>query len=268
MTLPMRRMAAIAVLLATGGLLAGCGKGGPVTVTAPARSATTATAPTTQPGGTPAAPQTGGTPTTAKTQAQAFARAVNLKGADVPGFRVSSEHQHEPETPAEKRLKPELRRCFGSLGETKELVESSSGKFERSAGLASQSVSSEVAIGQAALTAKELGAIRGGHLPACLSHYFELLLKSQDLHGASVGPVTSREGSPPARGMTGSFGLRFTATVTLRGVRVPFYVDILGFADGPAEVTLSTFGLPQPFPATLEEQLFSLLVERARAHKL
>jgi len=262
----MRRMAAIAVLLATGGPLAGCGKGGPVTVTAPAHSAPTATAPATHPGGAPATPQTGGTLT--KAQAQAFARAVNLKAADVPGFHVSSEHQHEPETSAEKRLKPELRRCFGSVAETKALVESNSGKFERSAGLASQSVDSEVTVGSAALTAKELGAIRGGHLPACLAHYFELLLKSQNLHGASAGPVSSKEGSPPARGMTGSFGLRFTATITLRGVRVPFYVDILGFADGPAEVTLSTFGLPQPFPATPEEQLFSLLLERARAHKL
>jgi hypothetical protein len=264
----MRRMAAIAVLLATGGSFAGCGKGGVLTVTAPAHSAATATAPARHAGGTPTAPQTGGTPSKAKGQAQAFARAVNLKETDVPGFHVSSEHQHEPETSAEKRLKPDLRRCFGSLGETKALVESSSGKLERSAGLASQSVSSEVTVGQAALTAKELQAIRGGHLPACLSHYFELLLKSQNLHGANVGPVTSKEGSPPARGMTGSFGLRFTATITLRGVRVPFYVDILGFADGPAEVSLSTFGLPQPFPATLEEQLFSLLVERARAHKL
>jgi predicted small lipoprotein YifL len=264
----MRRMVAIAVLLATGGPLAGCGKGGPVTVTTPAHSATKATTPATHPGGAPTAPQTGATPTKAKAQAQAFARAVNLQAADVPGFHVSAEHQHEPETSAEKRLKPELRRCFASAGETKALVESSSGKFERSAGIASQSVNSEVTIGPASLTAKELGAIRGGHLPACLSHYFELLLKSQNLHGASVGPVSSKEGSPPARGMTGSFGLRFTATIALRGVHVPFYVDILGFADGPAEVTLSTFGLPQPFPATLEEQLFSLLLERARAHKL
>jgi hypothetical protein len=262
----MRRMAAIAVLLATGGPLAGCGKGGLITVTTPAHSATTASAPATHPGGAPAAPQTGGTLT--KAQAQAFVRAVNLKDTDVPGFRVSGEHKHEPETSAEKRLKPELRHCFGSAGETKALAESSSGKFERSAGLASQSASSEVTVGSSALTAKELGAIRGGHLPACLSHYFELLLESQDLHGASVGPVSSKEGSPPAPGMTGSFGLRFTATITLRGVRVPFYVDILGFADGPAEVTLSTFGLPQPFPATLEDQLFSLLVERARAQKL
>ncbi len=262
----MRRMAAIAVLLASGGQLAGCGRGGYGSGTATARSAVTHGTRAKHPGvGTPA-PRTGGALT--KAQSQVFARAVNLRATDVPGFHVSSAHEHEPETPAEKRLKPELRRCFGSAGETKALIESGSRKFERSASIVSQSVNSEVTVGRTALTAKELGAIRSGRLPACLSHYFDLLLKSQRLHGVTIGPVSSREGSPPAPGMTGSFGLRFTATITLRGIHLPFYVDILGFADGPAEVSLSTFGLPRPFPAALEERLFSLLVERAKAHKV
>ncbi len=263
----MRRMAAIAVLLATGGPLAGCGKGGHAASTATARPATTNGAHATHPGGAPAAPHAGGTPSQA--QAQAFARAVNLTAADVPGFRVSSEHEHEPETSAEKRLKPELRRCFGSKGEAKALVEARSKKLERSAGIATQSMSSEVTVAQTpALTAEELAAIRGGHLLACLSHYLNLLFKSQSFHGATVGPFSAKEGSPPTPGMTGGFGLRFSATITLRGIRIPFYVDILGFADGPAEISLTTFGLPRPLPAPLEEQLFSLLLARARAHKV
>jgi hypothetical protein len=261
----MRRMAAIAVLLASGGPLAGCGDGGAAS-TATAHSATTTGGHATRPGGAQGAPHAGGA--RAKAAAQAFARAVNLDATDVPGFRVSSAHEHEPETSAEKRLKPELRRCFGAADETKALVESGSRKFERSAAIASQSVSSEVTIGQTASTAKELGAIHRDRLPACLSRYFDLLLESQNLHGATIGPVSSKEGSPPAPGMTGSFGLRFTATIRLRGIHVPFYVDILGFSDGPAGVSLSTFGLPRPFPAALEERLFSLLVERAKAHKV
>lgn len=262
----MRRMAAIAVLLATGGPLAGCGSGGHAASTATANSDATKSTHATHPGSGTPTPRIGATLT--KAQAQVFARAVNLQATDVPGFHVSSAHEHEPETSAEKRLKPALRRCFGSASETKALVESGSRKFERSASIVSQSVNSEVTVGHTALTEKELGAIHSGRVPACLSHYFDLLLKSQDLHGASIGPVSSKQGSPPAPGMTGSFGLRFTATITLRGIRLPFYVDILGFADGPAEVSLSTFGLPRPFPAALEERLFSLLVERAKAHKV
>ncbi len=260
----MRRMAAIAVLLATGGPLAGCGKGGPAATTVTVRSGTTNT---THAGGAAGKPQAPSRSGGALAMAQAFARAVNLQAADVPGFRVSSEHAREPETPAEKRLKPELRRCLGATGETKGLVEASSQKFERSAGIASQSVSSEVTVAQTgAPTATELKAIHSGRLPTCLSHYFDLLLRSQDIHGASIGPVSTKEGSPPAPGMTGSFGLRFTATIVVHRIPIPFYVDILGFADGPAEVSLSTFGLPRQFPATLEEQLFSLLVRRAKAH--
>lgn len=264
----MRRLAAIAVLLATGGTLAGCGKGGEITITTVTRPGTQSTR-TGGAGSRPTAPsQPPSQSGRALAAAQAFARAVNLKPADVPGFRVSSERERQPETPAEKRLKPELRRCFGSTGETKALLEASSRKFERSAGLASQSVSSEVTVSRTgAPTAAELKAVHSGRLPACLSHYFDLLLESQHVHGASIGPVTTREGSPPAPGMTGSVGLRFTAAISVRGVKIPFYLDILSFTDGPAEVTLSSFGLPQPFPSALEEQLFSLLVTRARAHK-
>ena len=38
------------------------------------------------------------------------------------------------------------------------------------------------------------------------------------------------------------------------------------FVDGPAQVSLVTTGIPLPLPAKLEEQLFSLLLERAKAH--
>ena len=41
---------------------------------------------------------------------------------------------------------------------------------------------------------------------------------------------------------------------------------VLGFADGPLEVLLQTTGLPSPFPSALEEHLYLLLLNRARAH--
>jgi hypothetical protein len=62
--------------------------------------------------------------------------------------------------------------------------------------------------------------------------------------------------------------LRFTETLTLRGLRIPVYEDILGFVRGRAEVSLFTFGVPRQFPAALEERLFSLLLERAKAHSV
>jgi len=211
---------------------------------------------------TPGAPGSAGE----SPQARAFASAVNLKASDVLGFHVSTEHQHRGA--AEKRLEPELLRCVGGAGANRPPVEASSRDFELGVSILTESVSSQVTVARTpALAAKGLAAIRGGHLQGCLSRYFNQLLKSQNLHGASVGPVATKQGSPPAPGADGSFGLRFTETLTLRGLRIPFYIDILGFVKGPAEVSLFTFGVPRPFPAALEERLFLLLLARAKAHK-
>jgi hypothetical protein len=43
---------------------------------------------------------------------------------------------------------------------------------------------------------------------------------------------------------------------------------MLGFVDGPAQVTLFSSGVLRPFPAAVQERLFSLLLVRAKAHRL
>jgi hypothetical protein len=261
----MRPTAAIPVLVVSAALLAGCGGGGHPAVKTTRSTSSSATKMTR--GGaqtTPGAPGSAGE----SAQARAFASAVNLKASDVLGFHVSTEHQHRGA--AEKRLEPELLRCVGGAGANRPVeasAEASSQDFELGVSILTESVSSQVTVARTpALAAKELDAIRGGHLQGCLSRYFNQLLKSQNLHGASIGPVVTKQGSPPAPGAGGSFGLRFTETLTLRGLRIPFYIDILGFVKGPAEVSLFTFGVPRPFPAALEERLFLLLLARAKAH--
>lgn len=259
----MHRLAAISVLLASGGLLTGCGSGGHAASTsAKTRSATSAKV-------TPSsgAPGSGAASSLAQTQATAFARAVNLQASDVPGFHRSS--AHEQHAAGEKRAEQELLRCAGSAGAGKGLVESGSGDFQHQASIISLSVSSEVSVAQTpALADKQLEAFHSGGLPRCLSHYFSKLLSGQKYHGAKVGPVSTKQGSPPAAGTTGSFGLRFTATVTLHRLRIPLYIDILGFVKGSAEVSLFATGIPKPVPAKIEEHLFSLLLARAKAHKV
>ncbi|HEV2923916.1 MAG TPA: hypothetical protein VGW98_07775 [Solirubrobacteraceae bacterium] len=51
-------------------------------------------------------------------------------------------------------------------------------------------------------------------------------------------------------------------------VTMPAYVDVLGFAWGPAEIALIATSLTQPVPASVENQLLSTLVARARSHTL
>lgn len=271
-----RRPAVFLTLIATAGLLAACGSSSHSTAATVGH--TTAGARTPPATGT----TTGVVRPPTKAQAIAFARAVNLTAADVPGFRATSthEHEHEHETAAEKRLEHELLRCTGGvLNSRNGLAEVSSKDFKLEHDGLGFSVSSQVAVAQtSALAAKELAAIHGVHVRGCLPHYLNLLLKDQllkefkeqKLPQTAVGPtsISILQGTPPAPGAAGSFGWRITATITVRNIRLPIYIYILGFVYGPAEVSLVSYGTLKPFPAAGQEHLYWLLLKRAKAHSV
>jgi len=254
----MRRTAIFLALVLSCALLAACGKGG----SASTASHSTAAATTATTGAT-----TRGSPTRA--QALAFAHAVNLTAADVPGFAPSPKQHHE--SASERRLEQELRACTGSGaagGSRGAVAEAGSPDFELHRGILDLTVSSEVSVAQSpAQAAATLAAIRSAHVRACVSHYLTQLLKSQQYAGASVTGVSIASGIPPAPGTTGGFGWRVTARLAVRGLHVSFYLDILGFVYGPAQVTLSSSGAIRPFPASAQEELFSALLARAKAHR-
>jgi len=264
----MRRTIVILALLAAGGLLVACGSG-----SYPSTTTVAPTAVTRRVDAAAAAKTSAANRSLTKAQAIAFAHAVNLTAADVPGFKVSSE-KNEHETAAEKRLEHEMLRCVRALGSHYGIVEGSHGlvemgskEFGREANTGEESVQSEVTVVRTpALAAKELAAMRSPHVRVCLSHYLDLLFKSHKYHGATVSPVSISQGTPPAPGATGSFAWRITTTITLHSVTIPIYIDIFGFVEGPAEVSLFTAGVPRPFPAATEERLFSLLLTRAKTH--
>lgn len=211
-----------------------------------------------------AVPASGGRPAT-KQQAEAFVSAVNLRAGDVPGFKGSTEHATE--TAAEKRLEQEMLHCAGWAGFGSGIAEGSSQSFKRETGKVALGVSSSVSVARSsAMAAKELAAMRSGRTKGCLSHYLDQLFKSQKDQGATFSPATVIAVAPPAPGTSGSFGWVIAMTITLHRVALPVYLEILGFTNGPAEVTLFTSSLPTPFPAAVEHRLFSLLVERARTH--
>jgi hypothetical protein len=236
------------VIAGAGGLLAACGSAN--------RTATTthSGAPT----GAAARPLT-------KPQALALARAVNLTTADVRGFHASD--RRHSEGAQEKRFEQGLLRCVGSLGSGGKLAEVSSKDFELDRGILQFSVSSEVSVAPTlAAAARELATIKSARVRVCLSHSLAQLLKGQAAGGGTVGPVAVASGTPPAPGTTGSFGWRVTATYALRGVKLSFYLDMLGFVQGPATVTLFSTGVLRPFPAAAQQRLFSLLLSRAKVH--
>lgn len=239
------------MIAGAGGLLAACGKANPTAATTHSTSS--------EPSGSAARPLT-------RPQALALARAVNLTTADVRGFRAS--HRRHSEGAQEKRFERGLLRCVGSLGSGGKLAEVASTDFELDRGILQFTVSSEVSVAPtSAAAARELATIRGARVRGCLGHSLDQLLKGQPAAGGGrVGPVAVSSGTPPAPGTTGSFGWRVTATYTLRGIRLSFYLDMLGFVQGPATVTLFSTGVLRPFPAAAQQRLFSLLLSRAKAH--
>jgi len=204
-----------------------------------------------------------------RAQALAFARAVNLTAADLPGFRHSPKHPQE--TQREKRLTEHLRRCAGIGGSgtnaSGAVAEQDSGSFRVQRDVLDFAVSSEVSVERGAdLAARELAVIRSKRVRACFARYLDDMLKGQSHGGAALKQVSIQAGTPPAPGTTGSFGWRITEPFTIRGIRLSLYVDILGFVIGPARVTLVSSGAVRPFPAEVQQRLFALLLARARAH--
>jgi hypothetical protein len=257
----MRRTAILLALVLSCALLSACGKGS--YTGAASDSATTATHGARAPHGRK--------PTHA--QALAFARGVNLTAADVPGFSPS--HKQNSESAAERRLQQQLRSCGSAVGARAlrrsrgTLAEASSPDFELHRGVLGLTVSSEVSVAHtSAEAAATLAAIRSPRLRACFSRYLSSLLKSQHYPGATVLGVSIASGKPPAPGTTGGFGWRVTATLGVQGIHISFYFDILGFVDGPAQVTLDSSGTVRPFPAKAQEQLYQQLLTRARSHRL
>lgn len=243
-----------ALALCVAGLLAGCGK-----------SDLTTSNRETHPAGSRSAAVKG--PLT-RARALAFARAVNLTQTDVPGFTATE--QHASSSARERQLERKMVDCTGiSGGGAKSLVEQGSKDFRFKRQIVDLSVSSEVSVASSAAGAERtLKALHSSRVRSCFSGYLTRLLQGQRVSGATSGGVTIQSGTPPAPGASGSFGWRVTATFIVHRIKLPIYLDFLGFVDGPSEVTLLSSGLLRPFPAEAQQHLFKLLLSRAKANAL
>jgi hypothetical protein len=200
----------------------------------------------------------------ARAQALAFARAVNLSAADVPGLHVAGKREHS--SPSDRRSERELAHCVGLSG-TSQVAEAPSPNFEHAGGIAHFNVSSNVSVSQsAALAAHELAQLRSVRAKGCLKRYLAAMLNGS-LSNATVGPISIQEGTPPAADAGGSVGLRISTSITVRSIPIPFYLDILGFVSGSAQISLMSTGVPVPFPAATQQRLFLTLLARAKAHR-
>jgi len=199
-----------------------------------------------------------------KAQALALARALNLRRADVPSAYSASAPQSS--SAGEKAISRRLSACAGGAREADRLAEASSDTFKRQANGLPQEVSSNVSVERSpASVQQDLTAIRSSRGVACLSRFVNSMLAGKKVPGATIGKASIAQGTPPQAHTDGSVGLRVTVPFNVHGITLRLYIDLLGFAHGPEEVTLSSLGIGEPVAAATQQRLFTLLVHRASA---
>jgi hypothetical protein len=225
----------------------------------------------------------------AHAQYAGFARAVNLRPADLPGWIVEPQKPTRHRSPNSKSLaaKDELRRCAATFKEAKAVYKLKSPSYSAGAALHRATATSEVSIEpSAALARRELAAVRRlvgrPSTRACLARAFELSAapNAPSRNGVKVRIHLGRLRLAPfpvgsiAPGASDGIGLTFalpaTYTVTAPG-RLPVRASLLTTFDaivvlvGRAEASVTTLDLGGQFPAKQEAGLLALVASRAVA---
>ena len=195
-------------------------------------------------------------------EAKALAKAVNLRPADLPGFKASSEGEHE--AAAEKRENHHFLKCVGAAASHSPLLEAGSMNFEHQSSFSDESARSDVEVAATpAIAAEELAATRSSRARSCLSIFLSRLFRSKGEHEFTLGSLSVTGITPSAPGTSGSFGWHVSTSIIVHGLGVPLRFDFLGFGYRTAMVVLFDLGLPKPFPEAKEHELFARLIGRA-----
>jgi len=196
-------------------------------------------------------------------RAAAFARAVQLTTSDVPGAHDAAASK----TPAARER--EAAQCGGHAAPT--IGSGHSPELQRGRGLERETISSSVEVLRDAHTVEK--SLSGSKSKGGLSCYERVLARSLQseadpnikLLGVSVAPLqVSVAGAGRAE------GLRILARVGVPGAGavVKLFVDAVTLPYGPAEIDLFGTSFVQPVAARTEQELLTLLHQRALAHKL
>jgi hypothetical protein len=196
-------------------------------------------------------------------QALAYGRAVNLTPADVPGTVASPPKKKR----ARDREDQELARC-ADAPHVHEIAEVKSPSLTRGSGVTLETFSSTVTVSSnARLAFKEFAAARSAKVRACMTR----VLRMDGLGSAGRGQlsrhVTLALLPIHILAATEGIGLRFYMTISppRTGQTIPIYTDEIVLVVGQAEIGLEASSVLEPVAPRTEEQLVSLLLERARA---
>ena len=271
----------LVVLSATAMLLAGCGSSSHTSATSAALIAG---------------------PPISNARAVAYANAVNLRAADVPGLE-------EGRRPAKRQTAAGpfgrgMDSCVSAAAraglvigissprfvhlDARPIQSVNSGNLLHPISLPNQSVSSGVYFfNSEALALQYLAAPDSAGFAACLETVASNQPKTVTCEGSKVAQpessdphvstlpaslplftLSSRTSSSPGSGVR-TYGLQRTAHPACgRRAGSESYEDFLSFVSGDAVITLTAFSEAHPFPAASERRLIALLYTRSEAHKL
>jgi hypothetical protein len=220
----------------------------------------------------------------ARAQAVAYADEVNLRGADVPGWKESDFTSGESTPDAESFT---ATKCYGGASPHRWITWQHSAHYEEG----DASLYSEVLVmPTAALASRDAAAGLSARGFACYKK--EQSPETVDVGGGSTevrraylirrGPPTVTRLPSPLPGVPDSFEWRTSWTEVIPAPPTPpdvhlphlppdtlrIYQDTLGFVAGPAEITLYAKDLERPVPERLELQAVTAIYHRAETHKL
>jgi hypothetical protein len=248
----LRHAATALAMLAVGSALAGCGGGDTTAVLAPSDAGSTIT----------------------KAQATVYARAVNLRAADLPRMNASKP-EHEGKAPT--RLELALARCDGELNPQLRVLNRVSPTFTASAEGENEGENEEIhsnveVLPNQTIAAKHNAAQISPRGLDCIRRFIPAALAKSNTRRLHYGPVTLHHLPNPLPDVPGSFAVEITTSVIgvprqIAATPPHVYMDILGFLSGACEINLTAVGFPEPVPEEAEQRLMSALYTRAQANK-
>lgn len=203
-----------------------------------------------------------------RARAVAFARAVNLRAADLPRFKnlgLAAEPQ-----PRTNTTDPEFARCV-DVKPNRYVASAQSpgfihGRFRTQAELVTSKV---IVLPTASLAARELIILNSARGRSCFARLIQPESTSATESHLRIDRVSwSSPTLPPA-----AHGFKVRVSGTLTGIHtrnrpIHLYIDMFGFTNGPAQIYLVDTGWESPARSGTEQRLLSLLHSRAEAHKL
>lgn len=201
----------------------------------------------------------------------AYARAVNLRAGDIPGFTSSG---NEIEAPKPGALALEEIRCSGAVDPDRRLGRIESTELSAGRAAFSEIIKSAVEVWPTpALVAANNNPNRRSRSRACFVRFLRAFHHRVNLERNGrmrIGPFTIATVPYTLPGATNGFLTTIGETRLLRtgAVRAHIYRDIFGFTIGQSEFELEAIGFSRPVPSSAEVRALRLMLDRAMAHAI